>query len=628
MIVRSLFVSLGVAISGATGLKSFDDAINKTKTDAEKADEAIRRLSSSGTALSKGFASVLNTIGGKDVLQRFAVNLADADKGFAHAADHAGRLGASVRTLGRDMAYVAAGVTAAALGIGALTASAAEDARFVENQAKTFGLTTDAYQEYRAVFADFKVDQRDVADLFSQITQMAQMAGNGAGNIVQAFENIDVKVADVKGKKPEAVLLAIADGMARTTDDAKRLSSAGVLLGEDLTKKMTPLLMKGTAGIDALRESVRKSGMIRSPAALVAAGTFAKNLGQIQKQAKGVAYEFADGVIPALNQGAEAFRDWVDVNREWISQRLGDVIDYVGRGVRFAEQGVVRFNRALEALPGGKDTALRALAAGVVGLAGGLVLFRVGGPAYEGLQVLYGLAAGLGALAGIATGPAFAILLAFLGAFAIEAAIVGTELAGAYLVIEDFVYFLQGKGSIFGRLQEWLRGSGETGKALAEQMDDMKRIFDDLVIILPIVGDKLADLASRGFDAVTKSAKEAYSYVKPFVDAAAGLVDRSVAGYVGANGLRNAGLADMLDSTARGMQQRAYVPQGAPLPPDVIGQIRQRPAGGGESVSIGGDTITIPITGVSDAEGIRAAIRNMLEERERTKLAKARGGAR
>ncbi len=629
MIVRSLFVSLGVAIQGATGLKTFDDALNKTKTDAEKADEAIRRLGSSGTALSKGFAAVLNSVGGKGALQVWASSLAEADKGFAHAAEHAAKFRDGVVGLGRDAAIAVAGVAGLALGIGAVTREAALDAQAIERQAKIFGMTTDAYQELRGVFADFNVDQRDVADLYAQIAQQADVAGQGGENIVRAFSQLGIKASELKGKSPEKLLERIADGMKATTNDAKRLAAASTLLGEDLTKKATPLLMKGAAGIATLRKSVHDLGGVRSAGALAEASLFARNLGSIQRAGRGVAMEFADGLIPTLNRGAEAFKGWIATNREWISLEIASVVDKLKRVVVFAEQAFVRFNKVVDALPGGKVTALRVLTGGVLGLAGALALYKVGGVAYEGLQTLYGLAEALAVLGGVATGPVFLGLIGVLEILGLTLASMAVVWGGLYLVIEDFVYFLQGKSSVFRDFRDWVETTGDFGKALAKHMDNMQRIFEDLSVLLPVLGDKLADLASRGFDALGKAAKDAYTYVAPLVNLIGGLLDKLALG-LGAGGFSLTNLvADKLDAAALQAREAAYVPSGPMLPtPDVQGVMRQRGGVGGNVPAVGGDTVTIHVNGAQDTAATAAAVRAELESRDRAKRAQARGGPR
>lgn len=158
------------------------------------------------------------------------------------------------RKLRRDMNKVAAragqmaaAVTAAGAALTAALvnkgiAAATEQRRL----ARSLELTNRQVAGLSSAFRAYNLDQNDVSDALNTLTDRASDAASGMQSMADDFALVGLEVDDLKGKNPQQLMTLFADAIASTEDPTKRAAAMVRTFGDDLGRKLMPLLMEGS----------------------------------------------------------------------------------------------------------------------------------------------------------------------------------------------------------------------------------------------------------------------------------------------------------------------------------------------------------------------------------------------
>lgn len=412
-----------------------------------------------------------------------------------------------VRSATRWLAGFAVALGGVLGGLAATSAALASDAQQIERQARVLGVTTDKYQELRATFEQFGVDSNDIVDLFAQITQQATDATAGGENTRKAFKALGIDVETLKKASPEEVFYLLADGFQRTGNAAVFLDSAGKLMGEDLSKKLIPLLQQGRGGIAAYGAQVRKLGGVLDKDAIQQGVRLQGTLTRIRLQATALGRGLAADLIPAVARIAEGIAGWLDENGalirggivEWAG-RAAEVFDAVRDGVEALGDGFAHLaaHKGELALLGGVLATLSGVLL-VLGNAGTILagLTTLG----EGVLAIAALLGAGGALAGLPVAVVGLAALGYLLTVVVPALVLfGTEIAAIGLALDDLWTFLTGGESLLGEfVAGWENADGVLG-SVAGVLVGVRDLFGALGELLVPVSDLLWLAASAALD--------------------------------------------------------------------------------------------------------------------------------
>lgn len=138
----------------------------------------------------------------------------------------------------------------------------AEFAKQVTKLAPALGMTTEELQKWEYVFARAGLEIDDIADAFATLADRTEDALVGTESMIEDFRLIGITVDQLKGKNPVQLFELFADGVQRTTDTNRALTAIVRNLGDDLGRKLAPMLMKGSEGLKEMREEAEKLGII------------------------------------------------------------------------------------------------------------------------------------------------------------------------------------------------------------------------------------------------------------------------------------------------------------------------------------------------------------------------------
>lgn len=164
--------------------------------------------------------------------------------------------------------------SAAVATVAALTTSSA--AQFVQRNleaagslgdlAEQAGVTTGFLQAMQSAAAQTGLSADEAQKGLGKLTATIGEAARGSDTAVKAFRAAGVGVLDLGGKvrSTEAVLMDLADVIARTEDPQRRAAIANDFLGEKLARKFLPALSGGSAELRKFIDNARAAGHILS----------------------------------------------------------------------------------------------------------------------------------------------------------------------------------------------------------------------------------------------------------------------------------------------------------------------------------------------------------------------------
>jgi TP901 family phage tail tape measure protein len=215
--------------------------------------------------------------------------------------------------------------TKAALAGGAITAmltkSALAGAQLGDEIAKASKRTGIAVEELSKL--RYAAGQQDVA--FAELTNGLRFlarnmdnASKGMKESKEAFDALGISVTDADGElRPVGeVLLEVADGMKRTTNQTERTALAMAVFGRS-GAQMLPFIQEGSGSIEELTERAEKLGLVMSEETAAAAEEFGDRWSDMKEQLLQFSVVVTEELLPVLRDIEEPMTAALDAFREF-----------------------------------------------------------------------------------------------------------------------------------------------------------------------------------------------------------------------------------------------------------------------------------------------------------------------
>ena len=253
----------------------------------------------------------------------------------------------------------------------------------------------------------YAAGQQDVA--FAELTNGLRFlarnmdnASKGMKESKEAFDALGISVTDADGElRPVGeVLLEVADGMKRTTNQTERTALAMAVFGRS-GAQMLPFIQEGSGSIEELTERAEKLGLVMSEETAAAAEEFGDRWSDMKEQLLQFSVVVTEELLPVLRDIEEPMTAALDAFREFNEAHPGLI------------ENVAKLGAALLV---------------VAGAAKGIVAIKGIGATFAGM----GIAGGAGrAAAGGSMVPAVAALGASGGTAAASSGLASTAAMGA-----------------------------------------------------------------------------------------------------------------------------------------------------------------------------------------------------
>lgn len=542
---------------------------------------------------------------------------------------------------GMKRLVVTAGVVTGAISsvTTALIANTIEVAKTGDEAAKAaqrVGVTAETMQELAFAAGQSGAAMSDVEVAFRRQATNALDAAEGTGIAVEAYERLGIAVTDTTGKlkPPLALFEETATQLAGLSNDMERAALAQDIFGRG-GSRILPLLNAGGEGIRRLRMQAQNLGGVMSNEAAAASELFIDTMSEGRLVIRGIRNEIGIAFMPVLQDLAERFRDWFQVNRLIIKQRLQDVAKRIGAGMLRLASAAETVDRIVQTRLGGWPAIFEAIGVAVSGLLGGRALISL-------VQIIAGLgtaASGattvLGALAtvmGVSLGLAGVVVAAAIFGVVLALSELAALFGATALAIEDFIVFVQGGDSVLGELAGQIGNATGLSNAFRRVWEETVRVFEAAWPAIQRIANELQVSLQPAIDAVMEALQPLFGLLGDFgarvidtmiirleqlatiVETVAGALERFGAG--GSFGLTG-------EETSRGLQGLA----GFTGISDIAGALGiGGPALAPSRVITIGDT-NLQVSGMgTTAEQAQAMIQAITEETNRRALAAAAGG--
>ena len=208
-------------------------------------------------------------------------------------------------------------VKAATIAIAGLAAGLAlvtrNQIQFVDRLGKisdTVGLTTDLIQKFgfAAEIAGVSFDQSSVA--LRRFSRRLGEAKKGAGELRPALREIGLSDAEIRAMSAEEALMALADGIASTEDESKRLAIAFKAFDSE-GAELVNALRNGSEGLREMFQEMEDLGILLTRDSIKKVEELQDSLTTLSTAAFGAANALLVSLAPALTDIVEEFTSFI-----------------------------------------------------------------------------------------------------------------------------------------------------------------------------------------------------------------------------------------------------------------------------------------------------------------------------
>lgn len=362
---------------------------------------------------------------------------------------------------------------AGALGaLGLLTANTAAFAEEVDRSSRALNMSRTQFQEYKAAFDALGASTDDLMDAMVTVADRAVDAMEGTKEYVQEFKRVGIAVSELKGKKAHEIFDLFIERSKGVKDTLQVQAAAARLFGDDLGRRILPVMVESGESFASLRKLVRETGLAMDDVAVLKLRNLAFEMRRTTFIARALSRDLASELAPAFKTLAVGIGDI-------LTERAPALMGFFDKAGEYAQNAATKVVMAFKDMneAAGSDERLGKLA---------FVLHRIGiilGAGIAGVSVI----AVIGAFASALTTLTPAVVVAF---FAISSLV-------RYL--EDLWVHMHGGDSLIGALGskfEWLN----TILGMVKQLwDSNAQAVDDILEQLRELFGVLTQEGPEGF---------------------------------------------------------------------------------------------------------------------------------
>lgn len=189
----------------------------------------------------------------------------------------------------------------AATGLTAFVAGAVNSAASIQKVSETTGVSTDALQEWSYAAKSVGVSASAVESDLAKMQKQAMWTGRSLESWADTFKGMSAPQANMWG-----------DAIGISPDTVR-------------------LLREGREGIAALRKEAHAVGAVISPEDLKRAAQLKTSVMSLTTQLRAFGTTIAIGTLPMIDKLVTSFKEWLNVNKEWVASNITKFLENLGR---------------------------------------------------------------------------------------------------------------------------------------------------------------------------------------------------------------------------------------------------------------------------------------------------------
>ncbi len=265
---------------------------------------------------------------------RVSANTAQFNRGMRSTQKPMRNLTRRMSKVGAAAAKMSASLAAAATGGLALmirngTRAATEQSRL----ARSLSITNKEVAGLTTAFKAYGLQQDDVSDALNTLTDRAQDAISGMESMADDFRLVGLSVDDLRGKAPDELMRTFADAVADTEDPTKRSAAIIRTFGDDLGRRLAPMLMEGSENIERFKDEAEGLGVALSSVESRQVEQASQAMSQVGDIIQGIANQMAVEFAPILRAVSNSLVDAADESngfREAIRTAMDGAVTAIG----------------------------------------------------------------------------------------------------------------------------------------------------------------------------------------------------------------------------------------------------------------------------------------------------------
>lgn len=189
----------------------------------------------------------------------------------------------------------------ASTGLTAFVAGAVNSAASIQKVSETTGVSTDALQEWAYAAKSVGVSASAVESDLAKMQKQAMWTGRSLESWADTFKGMSAPQANMWG-----------DAIGISPDTVR-------------------LLREGREGIAALRKEAHAVGAVISPEDLKRAAQLKTSVMSLTTQLRAFGTTIAIGTLPMIDKLVTSFKEWLNVNKEWVASNITKFLENLGR---------------------------------------------------------------------------------------------------------------------------------------------------------------------------------------------------------------------------------------------------------------------------------------------------------
>lgn len=206
----------------------------------------------------------------------------------------------------------------------------------IDKASKRAGVGVESLQRlrYAAGLGGMSAEQMDQA--LSKLTDNMSKAARGENkNLAAIFRRLGVSLKDSKGQIRDAadVMRNLAQAVKNNESPAVRMRILAAAFGEELSKKMIPVLEGGAKSLDDMGAQADKLGLVMGQDMINKSAHLTDTLGTFSQVLDGISASIGASLAPIIENIVKRTQDWILANKDLITQRLEKIFERISKAV-------------------------------------------------------------------------------------------------------------------------------------------------------------------------------------------------------------------------------------------------------------------------------------------------------
>lgn len=288
-------------------LKFVLEALDRATATVKSVNRVVNSIIGPARRVKNALGSMLDVAGAKKL-----------KSALSDIGNHANGVTASIRNIRNALFMVAAIGIGAALPIKHIV----DEAGAINDMAATLGITAQQLQRVAYALTLDGSSVEDAANSLKFLQQNAVAALTGSKEMQLWFRRAGISLDFLRKnlKDPNALLEALADGLARTDTPAKRLAISKNLLAKS-SSRVVQTLARGSVELKKFGKEAEELGAVLDNETVAAMDEAGDSITRAERSLKGVLASIAVAALPAIREITSGIIQWAKANRELIATK-------------------------------------------------------------------------------------------------------------------------------------------------------------------------------------------------------------------------------------------------------------------------------------------------------------------